>query len=135
MRWAKFRGFAKGSAVTMDADEWSEADPREQIVRLERRMEELAERIESCRKMILAARLAIGLGALLLAALLFGIVRFDAAALLASIAALLGGVVLLGSNGSTMQEASAELAAAEAQRAALIGSIGLRVVEERPLLH
>jgi hypothetical protein len=47
----------------------------------------------------------------------------------------LGGIVLSGSNRSTTQQVEAELAEAEAERAALIGQIDLRVVSERPVLH
>jgi hypothetical protein len=52
-----------------------------------------------------------------------------------AMAALLGGIVVWGSNGSTAKEAEGELAAAEANRKALIGLIDLRVVAERPTLH
>ena len=50
-------------------------------------------------------------------------------------AAGLGGVVTLGSNNSTAKEAAAQLAEAEAERADLIGSIELRVVDGRDALH
>jgi hypothetical protein len=43
--------------------------------------------------------------------------------------AVIGGIVLLGSNWSTSQQAMATVKAAEAQRAELIGKIDLRVVE------
>jgi hypothetical protein len=52
-----------------------------------------------------------------------------------AMAALLGGIVVWGSNGSTANEAANELAAAEANRKALIGLIDLRVVAERSTLH
>jgi hypothetical protein len=42
-------------------------DPHEEIVRLEERIEELAAKIESCRKFILASRIAVAGGGLLLA--------------------------------------------------------------------
>jgi hypothetical protein len=74
-------------------------------------------------------------GGLLLIAMLFGFVRFDPTALMASIAALLGGIVVWGSNGSTAEEAMKEMAAADANRKALIGLIDLREVAERPTLH
>jgi sirohydrochlorin ferrochelatase len=48
---------------------------------------------------------------------------------------LLGGIVGWGSNRSTAQEAAAQLAAAEAERKALIDTIELRVVPEQPTLH
>jgi hypothetical protein len=110
-------------------------DPRDEIVRLEGRIEELAATLESCRKFILAARVAVAGGGLVLAAMLFGVMRFDPAVLAAAVAALLGGIVVWGSNGSTAKEAANELAAAEADRAALIGLIDLHVVGERRPLH
>jgi hypothetical protein len=55
--------------------------------------------------------------------------------LTAAMAAGLGGVVTLGSNNATAKEAQAQLTAAEAERAALIGAIDLRVVESPVTLH
>jgi hypothetical protein len=110
-------------------------DPHEEIVRLEAQIETLSARIESCRKFILAARVAMAGGGIVLAALLTGAIRFEPMALLLSVAALLGGIVVWGSNGSTAKEAAAELAKAEANRKALIGLIDLRVIAERPTLH
>ena len=107
-----------------------DGDPRDEIVRLEARIEELAATLESCRKFILAARVAVAGGGVVLAAMLFGVMRFDPAVLAAAVAALLGGIVVWGSNGSTAKEAANELAAAEADRAALIGLIDLHVVGE-----
>jgi hypothetical protein len=112
-----------------------EDDPHAEIERLEARIEALADTIESCRKFILASRVAILLGGALLLAVIFGVVAFDPATMAAAIAALLGGIVLLGSNGSTKEEAAGQLRAAEAERAALIGQIELRVVGDRDRLH
>jgi hypothetical protein len=47
----------------------------------------------------------------------------------------LGGFVLSGSNRSTLNEASDQMAAAEARRAELIDHIGLRVVGDVRRLH
>jgi len=105
------------------------------IESLEARIEALSAKIESCRKFRLAARIAIAGGAVLLIALMVRAVAFDAAAMGAGIAAMLGGIVLLGSNRSTEEEASAQRAAAEAERAMLIGQIELRVVGGRDTLH
>jgi hypothetical protein len=117
-------------------DDLAEAsDPRVRIERLEQRIEELAAQLQSCRKFALAARVAVATGGVLFLALALGVVRFDALALAAAIAALLGGIVLAGSNRSTAQEAAAQLAAAERERAALIGVIELRTVAERATLH
>jgi hypothetical protein len=110
-------------------------DPHEEIERLEAQIDGLVAKLESCRKFILVSRIAILAGAVLLAALLLGILRFDTTELLAALAALLGGIVGWGTNRSTAQEAAAELAAAEADRKALIASIDLQVVTERPTVH
>ena len=74
-------------------------------------------------------------GLVLLAVVLLGLVPFDPRLLLTAITALLGGIVVWGSNHSTAEEAAQELAAVEAERASLIGSIALRVVTERRTLH
>ena len=110
-------------------------DPRQEIERLEAQIDGLVAKLESCRKFILVSRIAVAAGAVLLAALLLGIIRFDVTEMLAAIAALLGGVVGWGSNRSTAQEAAAELAAAEADRKTLIGMIDLHVVTGHPTVH
>jgi hypothetical protein len=113
----------------------NDGDPREEIVRLEAQIEALSDKIESCRKFILAARIAVAAGGVLLAALFLGAIRFDVQLMMLAMAALLGGIVAWGSNGATAKEAASELAAAEANRKALIGMIDLRVIAERPTLH
>jgi hypothetical protein len=103
-------------------------DPREEIVRLEAQIEELAAKIESCRKFILAARIATWGGGIVLAAMLVGAIRADPATMAGAAAAVLGGIVVWGSNNSTAKEARKEMAAAEAKRAALIETIDLRAI-------
>jgi len=110
-------------------------DPHDGIVRLEAQIEKLTATLESCRKFALAARIAVAGGGIVVAATVFGAVGFDPRAILAALAALLGGIVLWGSNASTAKEAAGELAKAEASRAALIGLIELRVIAERKTLH
>jgi hypothetical protein len=112
-----------------------EGDPHDEIVRLEARIEDLAEKLESCRKFILAGRAAVAGGSIFLVALLFGAIAFDPAIMACAAAALLGGLVAWGSNRSTADETSAEIAAAEARRAVLIGQIQLRVIEGGATLH
>lgn len=103
-------------------------DPRDEIVLLEARIEDLAARIENCRKFMLAARIATWGGGIVLAAMLVGAIRLDPAAMAGASAALLGGIVVWGSNNSTAKEARKELAVAEAHRAALIETIDLRAI-------
>jgi len=115
----------------MDLADTDMRDPREQIARLEQHIERLAAKVESCRKFVLASRVAIALGGALLVAAAFGAIRFNAPAMTAAIAAVLGGIVVLGSNRSTAKEAAAQIAAAEAERSELIAGIELRVVSDR----
>src|SRR5579885_2833405 len=99
----------------------SDQDPHDEIERLEQRIEELAAKIEGCRKLGFAGRVAIAAGTVLLLAT-------DIALMAGGMAALLGGIVLAGSNRSTAQEAAGELVEAEAERAALIETIRLTPV-------
>lgn len=112
-----------------------DADPHDEIVRLEAQIDALDEKLESCRKFILAGRVAAAVGSVVLVALLFGAIAFDPAIMACAAVALLGGFVAWGSNRSTANETAAEIAAAEAERAALIGQIQLRVIEGGSTLH
>jgi hypothetical protein len=103
-------------------------DPHEEIVRIEEHIEELAAKIESCRKFILAARIAVAGGGVVLAAMLAGAIRSDLEMMAAAVSLLLGGIVVWGSNSSTAKEASREIAAADSKRAALIEHINPRVI-------
>jgi len=104
------------------------SDPHEEVVRLEEHIEELAAKIESCRKFILAARIVVVGGGAVLAAMVAGAIQSDLEIMAAAIAAFVGGIVLWGSNSSTAKEAVNEMAAAESERAALIEQINPRVV-------
>jgi hypothetical protein len=112
-----------------------DAEPHRAIARLEERIEQLSLKLEGCRKFALAAQCAMALGAVILAGLLFRVIPFDPLAMTSSIVALLGGIVMSGSNKSTASETAAAWAEAEAERAELIGAIDLQLVRERPLLH
>lgn len=108
----------------------ADEDAAAQIPRLEAEIERLARVAESCRKVILAAKVAIALGALVLLATVAGIVRVDQIVPLAAIAAILGGIVAAGSNSRTLREAAADMRAAEARRAELIGRLPFSAVIE-----
>src|ERR1700730_719248 len=105
-----------------------ESDPREQIARLEAHIDELAEATERCRKIILASKVAIAGGGIWMLAVVLGIVGFDPLAMVAAIAAVIGGTVMFGSNTATAREISAAVTKAEALRAELIAGLELRVV-------
>jgi hypothetical protein len=101
---------------------------REQIMRLEAQIEGLADAVESCRKIILISKAFIAVGGILILALTLGASRFDPMTMIGAITAIIGGIVLLGSNWSTSKHAMAAMKAAEAHRAELINRIALRVV-------
>jgi hypothetical protein len=107
-------------------------DLHDEIVHLEERIEGLAAKIESCRKLILVSRIAVAGGVVVLATMLFGAIRFDPGIMAAAVAALLGGIVVWGSNRSTRTEAARDLAAAEADRSALIDKMDLSVLPASP---
>ena len=113
----------------------STVDPHSEIERLEESIEQLSAKLENCRKLALAARIAIALGGALLIAIVFGAIIANSTAMTGAVAAVLGGIVLLGSNASTAQNTADQLAAAEARRAELIGTIELRQVDEPRTLH
>lgn len=104
-------------------------DVREDIARLEDEIERLILRRERCRKLSLAAKIAIVAGATWLGLTLLGLVTFWPAPVLASLAAVIGGIVLLGSNATTWDQTDAAIEQANAARAQLIGAIELRVVD------
>ncbi len=108
-----------------------EDELRVRILHLEVQIEDFAESIERCRKLILTAKVAIGIGGILILAMAGGAIKLDALALLGAIAALAGGIVVFGSTRSTSEQQKAALRAAEAERADLIGQIDLTVVGNR----
>jgi hypothetical protein len=107
-----------------------DGDLREQILRLEEEIEQLAETLERCRKLLLMSKAAISMGAILIIAMTFGAIRSDAIGMVGALAAVVGGTVVYGSNASTAKQTADAMKAAEARRAELIGSIDLRLVGE-----
>jgi hypothetical protein len=108
----------------------------DQVAQLEIRIDELAASIERCGKVAVGAKVAIAAGAAWFALFVLWLLPFNATAFVAAVTAILGGVVLLGSNATTWAQTEADLHAAEAARANLIGRIALRLVgEDKPTLH
>lgn len=110
----------------------TEDNPTDEISDIEARIETLAAVAERCRKFILASKAAIAGGVGLLLAALLGLFGAGQSAALGSIALILGGIVSLGSNVSTLRQTEAAISAAEVRRSDLISGIDLRVVRDAP---
>ena len=106
--------------------------PREHISELEVQIEELTDALERCRKTALASKAAMGLGGILMVATTLGVVTFDPMMMVAGLAALLGGIVVFGSNTSTANQLSEAMRSAETQRAALVGWLNTCLMEDAP---
>ena len=92
-------------------------------------IEQLGETVE------IAASILIAKGAMALAEVdrgrLLGAINLDPALLIGAFGVVLGGIVVFGSNASTLEQAMAATAAAELRRSQMIGQIDLRVVGGR----
>jgi hypothetical protein len=110
-----------------------EDDPTDEISRIEAQLEELGEAAERCRKFILASKAAIAGGVALLLVTMLGLFGFNQTAALGSIAMMLGGIVSLGSNVSTLRQTEEAIAAAEMLRSDLISRIDLRMIGDAPM--
>ena len=105
-----------------------EYDPIDEISRIEAELVELAEVSERCRKIILVSKVAIAGGVALPLFMMLGLFGSSQVAAIGSIAGVLGGIVSLGSNISTLRQTMAAISSAEAIRSDLISRIDLRLV-------
>jgi hypothetical protein len=105
-----------------------DSDLRDQITQLEADIEQLAETLERCRKAMLLSKLSIGVGAVWMLAYLVGAVGFVPAAMVGAIAAIIGGIVVFGSNSTTSKQTMEAMKDAETLRTRLIDRIDPRTV-------
>ena len=110
----------------------TDGDLRDQIARLEADIEELAESLDRCRKAMLLSKIAIAGGGICVVAYFLVPIGFDPTILIGALAAIIGGVVILGSNAGTSKQAMAAMKDAQTQRANLIDTIDPRAVDVRP---
>jgi hypothetical protein len=103
----------------------------DEISRIEAKLEELAEVSERCRKIALVSKAAIAGGVVLPFFMMLGLFGSNQVGAIGSIAVVLGGIVSLGSNASTLRQAVAAMNVAEVFRSDLISRIDLRVVSDR----
>src|SRR4029077_1107010 len=99
---------------------------REQILHIEAHIEELADVTEGCRKIIVISKVAIAVGGTLILAITLGAVRFDPTVMIGTLAAVIGGTVVFGSNTSTLKQTATAMKAAEAHRTELISRVPAR---------
>ena len=103
-------------------------DLRDQIACIETNIEEYAKTLNGCRKAMLLSKVAIATGGIWLSAYLLGAVWFDAAAMIGAMAAVIGGVVVFGSNLTTSEQTTRAIKVAERRRAELIDMIDLHTI-------
>ena len=103
---------------------------REDIARIEARIDELAEAIERCRKLSLTAKIAIIAGAAWIALTLLLVIPYIPFMTIGALAFVIGGIVLLGSNTTTWRETENAMRASEQMRAEMIARLDLRLVDE-----
>jgi cell division septum initiation protein DivIVA len=103
----------------------------QQIADLEAEIDALTDAAEQCRKSMVVAKAAIGVGVLLFLASLLGLIRSDAIVLVVGIAATLAGIGFYGSSRGSLEQFTGKIRASEARRAEMIDGMDLRTVEER----
>jgi hypothetical protein len=100
----------------------------DQIADLEERIEELADALQRCRKLILASKISMMAGGILLSMMTLRLISFDPLAMIGAITAILAGIVVFGSTTTTAKQTSASMKEAEALRTELISNLELRTV-------
>jgi hypothetical protein len=127
-RHEQTRRHRQGSLQISILNLMDEDNPNDEISRIEAQLDELAEVSERCRKIIVVSKAAIAGGAALLLVTMLGLFGSNPVTAIGSIAVVIGGIVSLGSNVSTLQATLAAMSAAERLRSELISRIDLRLV-------
>jgi hypothetical protein len=110
----------------------ADGDLHDQIANLEADIEQLAEGLDRCRKAMMLSKVAIAGGGIWILVYFLEAIGSDPAILIGALAAIIGGVVVHGSNLSTSKQITAAMKAAETQRAKLIDVIDPRAVGVQP---
>ena len=102
-------------------------DPAAEIAEIEARIDELRDRLESCRKGLVVSRAVLLAGGVWLALAALRVLP-SVEGLFLSIAACLGGVVGIGANVSTRRQTDAELRRRVAERDSIIDALDPRLL-------
>ena len=105
------------------------ADLPAQIEEIEVQIERLSEAANNCRKVAVVAQLAAAGGGLILISMILGVLRFSPEGLVTSIAAVLGGIALRGTNRRSHDDIKGKIIEAEDRRSTLIDALQLRAVD------
>jgi len=105
-------------------------DLHQRISDLETEIDVLSDAAEHCRKSMVVAKAAVGVGALLFVASFLGLLRSDAIILVIGIASALAGTVFYGSSRSSLEAIAAKIRVCEARRTQMIDELNLRAIEE-----
>lgn len=103
----------------------------QQIADLEAEIDTLSDAAEQCRKSMIVAKVAIGVGVLLFVASLLGMIRSDPIVLVVGIAVTLAGIGYYGSSRGSLEQLTEKIAASEVRRAEMIDAMDLRAVPDR----
>jgi hypothetical protein len=115
----------------IDLNLTDEDNPIDEISRIEAQLEKLAESSDRCRKIILVSKVAIASGVALPLFMMLGLSGYNQIAAIGSIALVLGGIVSVGSNVSTLQQIMTAMSTAEALRSELINRLDLKSIGDR----
>ena len=89
---------------------------REQILQVEADLEELTDAVDRCRKITLISKAGIAAGGTLILATILGAIGVRSYSPDGSIAAVIGGTVVFGSNTSTLNQTTAAIEARHTER-------------------
>jgi hypothetical protein len=110
----------------------ADGDLSDRIAEIEADIEQLAQTLDRCRKAMLVSKVAIGAGGIWILAYFLGAIRFDPTTMVVALAAIVGGIVVFGSNSTTSKQTVAAMKAAETQRVKLIDTVDPRTVGRKP---
>src|SRR5206468_32175 len=82
------------SVKSRNPDRMADRNLRDEISNLEERVEALAESLERCRKIMLASKISMIVGGILMLTILLGLFGFDPVAMIVAATAIIGGIVL-----------------------------------------